>query len=163
MKFTLRDLAFAIAIFGIGLAFYLHVTATRHETDAFRKSVRHEMMSFEFETKYADFLDSFRESAHKCTINNMNYTRSESSGQYKFECVISRRDGELMAGREFRDLLRPISTPGVYRMDAYKHWLVNTDWELESFIDTMERESWDMEFFIEYRFQEYSLDVELNH
>ena len=155
MQYTTRDLAFAVTIIAILLGFYLHALSIRRETDAFKESARHEIMNLEFELKYADFTSSFDNSPFECTISNFDYTRNFSSrGAYSFDCVVKRRDGQPMKGREFRDLLHPIANAGGYRIDIYKHWTVNTNWELESTIDTMEQMSWDVQFDIEYSFHE---------
>ena len=153
MKFTLLELTFAVAIFAIGLAFYLHATSTQRETESFKRSVRHELMSFEFETKYASLKDSFLDGPYECSIIGLSSTREDTKGAYEFACTVSRRDGQLMTGKEFRYLLRPILDG--YRIDTYKHWTVHTDWELETSVDTMEQESWSVEFNIEYSFHEY--------
>ena len=153
MKFSLLELTFAVAIFAIGLAFYLHVTSTRRETESFKKSVRHELMSFEFETKYATLKNSFLRGPYECSIIGLKSTREDSKGTYEFACTVSRRDGELMTGQDFRYLLLPILDG--YRIDPYKHWTVNTDWELESSIDTMKQKSWSVEFNVEYSFHKY--------
>ena len=152
MKYTLRDLIFAVAIFGLVLAFYLHATAVRRETDEFKKSVRHEILSLEFDTRYAHFKNSFQGSPFQCTINDLSYKRFDSGGQYEFECVISRRDGQLVTGREFSDLVRPISNAGLYRGDSYKNWSITTSWEIESGMYEMKAKTWDVVLSIEYGF-----------
>ena len=155
MQYTIRDLAFTVTIIVILLGFYLHALSIRRETDAFKQAARHEMMNLEFEMRYADFTSSFENSPFQCAISNFYFTRNSSSkGTYSFNCDVKRRDGQPIKGREFRDLLHPISNAGCYRIDTHKHWTVYTDWELESTIDTMEKASWDVQIDVEYSFHE---------
>ena len=154
MQYSTRDILFAVTILAILLGSILHAISLRRETDAFKESARHELMSLEFETKYADFTSSFEDSPFECITSNLKYMRLGSSGTYSFDCVVKRRDGKPMQGRRFRDLLQPILNESEYRIDIYKDWSVYTDWELDSAIDTMEQSSWDVKLRIEYRFHE---------
>ncbi len=154
MRYTTRDMFFAVTVFAILLGAILHAVSLRRETDAFKESTGHELMSFEFETKYAGFTSSFKDSPFECTISNLKYARRSFAGTYSFECVVKRRDGKPMKGRSFRDLLEPIASESKYRSEIYKNWFVYKNWELDSNIDTMEQASWDLKLDIEYSFSE---------
>ena len=161
MKYSLRDLALTVAIVALAIAFYLHragtereihhlKTSTQETIHTLEKSMKHDLMKFEFENKFSGFLDSFNDSDHVCKTSNVKYISNDTSGCYKFDCVLSRRDGQPMTGQNFADLLKQITNG--YRTDTEKHWSVDTGWEIESTIYTMKQESWEIDLTIEYNF-----------